>query len=189
VLVDLHEHAGLGCVAERDFTGALQNCRRALAHARRFGFPVAFTRKLEQASGPPGGRHEPSWLSGFLPSRSEMVFERFGLSCYSSPAFAEMMDHAGESYVLAGLFAETSCLATALDGALRKHRVAFLEDASASRAMGRASPADTHDITTGIMALHVEVTDTTRWIRASAPSTLRLIASAGNEATDSGHGK
>ena len=62
-----------------------------------------------------------------------MVFERQQPSCYSNQLFENVVSQAG-SFAIAGLIAEETCLATAIDASRRGHHVTFLSDASASRA-------------------------------------------------------
>ena len=121
---------------------ALDNCMAAIRHARNFGIPIAFTR---QSDGPEVfERSAPSaWISGFEPKRSDMVFERQQPSCYSNQLFANVVSQAG-SFAIAGLGAEESCLATAIDASRRGHHVTFLSDASASRCRRNADAAAVH---------------------------------------------
>ena len=58
--------------------------------------------------------HQSAWISGFEPRRSDMVFERQQPSCYSNHLFENVVSQAG-SFAIAGLVAEETCLATAID--------------------------------------------------------------------------
>ena len=78
------------------------------------------------------GSEHSAWISGFEPKRSDMVFERQQPSCYTNQLFEDVVSQTG-SFAIAGLVAEESCLATAIDAAHRGHHVTFLSDASVSR--------------------------------------------------------
>jgi nicotinamidase-related amidase len=126
VFVDLCQENLPVCCSGQEIVATLENCRSALKHARRRGCPIAFVRRA-----PPFVLFEhdvPLWIPGFMPRRSEMVFDRHTDSCFSSPAFEERMKDTS-FFVLAGLSAETVGLATALDAYLRKQRCIFLADA------------------------------------------------------------
>ena len=53
--------------------------------------------------------------------RSDMVFERQQPSCYSNQLFENVVSQAG-SFAIAGLVAEETCLATAIDASRRGHQ-------------------------------------------------------------------
>jgi len=164
VLVDLCEStlAPLGSGVE--ITRVLANCQEALAHARALGSPIAFVRPAKADA----RRGEGAWIAGFRPRRSEMVFFRRSHSCYSSPAFADMMAHAGSHMVLAGLSTETVFLATAVEAHHQQHGLTYLLDASlGQRLKGERSNA-AKDVVSHFMGIYGEVTRTQAWIEATA---------------------
>ena len=167
VLVDMHSegtHRSEAYSAE-----AIANCRAALHHARSRGFKVAFTRRMNLPKTLWATPHYPSWIEGFEPTRSDMVFDRQMPSCYANEEFAEMVDRIGGVYVIAGLFGEGACLSTAIDAFHRDHRITFLADASASRACWDV-PADTmHRAVSGIISHYAYVGGTKPWIHATSP--------------------
>jgi nicotinamidase-related amidase len=116
---------------------ALENCRMALAHARRVGLPVAFLRMIGQSPFFNPVLSYSNWISGFEPLTSEMVFERSKPSCYANREFAHAMSEGGGHFVLAGFSGEAGCLATAVDAFHRGHRVTYLADDSASHDLYR----------------------------------------------------
>jgi nicotinamidase-related amidase len=170
VLVDLQrEHiAESRGLATPQTIEALANCRAALAHARSCGFPIAFVRRSNRAplsnSPVPNSR----WLEGFEPKRTDMVFERNRPSCYASPAFADVMANETASFVLAGLGAETACLATALEAFHRGQQFTFLADASVSRALDDISADQVHRTIEKVVGTYGEVIKTRTWIAASS---------------------
>ena len=170
VLVDLHEATtGKGSHIDAPaLSQALANCRAALVHARATGLPVAFARRVAYESSPWVAQRYPVWLDGFEPKRSDMVFDRPGPSCYASPEFADMMHYTSGNYVIAGLFAETSCLSTVVDAHHRNHRTTYLMDASASRAHDDISAADMHNAVHNIVSLYGTVVSTKAWIRMTS---------------------
>jgi nicotinamidase-related amidase len=172
VLVDLQEAAlaqargRAGRLAET----ALGNCRLVLDRARAIGIPVAFVRRrprgLAFLDGPRG------WIEGFEPRRSDMIFERDRPSCYSSPEFAQVIRDGGCHFVLAGLAAESGCLATLVEAFHRGHRAIYLCDAAASAPVGRFGADETHGLIAELMRGYARVMETQTWI---AGVTRRLV--------------
>jgi nicotinamidase-related amidase len=149
---------------------AIENCRRALAHARRAGIPVAFVRW--RGASPFFNPATPfsGWIDGFVPTRDDAVFERGRPSCYASAPFADMMAHAGSQIVLAGFAGEAACLATAIDAFHRGQRVTFLEDASASHGLGEFDASEVHGVISRIVELYGDVSSTHTWIASTTRS-------------------
>jgi len=166
VLVDLHgepdqpERADLD---ENGFLLALEKCRTVLGFARLACLPVAFVRHKPPAASFLSTNTYPSWLRGFRPYRSDMVFERALPSCYASIEFADMARRNRE-LVLAGIFGETSCLATLIDAHSRSDKFTFLSDASMSRGHGGVSAETMHKSAVGIASLYCEISSTDAWI-------------------------
>jgi nicotinamidase-related amidase len=146
---------------------AIENCRRALGHARRVGIPVAFVRR--RGTSPFFNPATPlaGWIDGFVPTRSDAVFERSQPSCYASAPFADMMAHAGSHIVLAGFAGEAACLATAIDAFHRGQRVTFLEDASASHGLGEFEASEVHGVISRVVELYGDVCSTHTWIAST----------------------
>jgi len=166
VLIDLHDDKSAetcdGDSVER--AKALANCRLALAHARTRGFPVAFFRRVQRPSSFSECVKLPSWIPGFEPTRSDMVFDRQHPSCYGSAEFVEMTDHTGGNCVIAGLFGESSCLATAVDAFHRNHGLTYLADASLSRGRHGISSGAMHESVTSIASQFAKIMRTRNWI-------------------------
>lgn len=173
VIVDLQQknHGELSKDGAIDLSRSLDNCMAAIRHARNLGLPIAFTRQGENQ-----GRFERSaqsaWISGFEPRRSEMVFERQQPSCYTSQLFDDVVSQIG-SFVIAGLVADQTCLATAIDASHRGHRVTFLSDASASRGRIAADAGAVHAVTTNAIALFADTVTTRHWLAATSPRSSR----------------
>jgi nicotinamidase-related amidase len=166
VLVDLHGETGFEDASENNgFSRALERCREALNFARMVGMPVAFVRHKPQSASMLAAGTYPSWLDGFRPFRSDMVFERAVPSCYASMEFADMARRSGK-LILAGIFGETSCLATLIDGHGRNHRFTFLADACVSRGRPGISAETMHQSVMGIASLYSEVLTTDIWIES-----------------------
>jgi nicotinamidase-related amidase len=143
---------------------ALENCRLALAHARRVGLPVAFLRMIGQSPFFNPVLSYSNWISGFEPLTSEMVFERSKPSCYANREFAHAMSEGGGHFVLAGFSGEAGCLATAVDAFHRGHRVTYLADASASHDLDRIAAPTVHETVTQLIGLYGDVITTRRWL-------------------------
>lgn len=169
VLLDLQQDwfSGARSLDPHHSTDALRNCREALAHARRMGFPVAFVRR-SNGSGPfSSAAATARWIERFEPHGSDMVFERDKPSCFASPLFADVMATSGAPIVLAGFSGEAACLASALDAFHRGHDFTFLSDASASRTMGGTAADQVHALLIQVIQLYGAVTDTERWVRTT----------------------
>jgi nicotinamidase-related amidase len=166
VLVDLHDdHVPDGKIdPERcHVRRALDRCRSALGYARSRGIPVAFVRHNAPPATFLATQAYPSWIQDIRPTRSEMVFERAMPSCYASSEFAQMAQH-NRRLVLAGLFGESSCLSTLVEGFGRNHHFVFLADASVSRESGGVPADEVHRGVAAIAAHYSEVLSTDAWI-------------------------
>lgn len=166
VLVDIHadQPAMTECAPERqDFLMALKNCGTALDYARRHDLPVAFVRHMSPPQSFLATRAYPAWLGDIRPRRSDMIFERPLPSCYASSEFAQMA-HRGRELVLAGLFGETSCLATLMEGYGRGHAFSYLADASVSRGVDGIPPDQVHRSVTAIASIYSDVSSTRAWM-------------------------
>jgi len=168
VLVDLHhELFDLFEVGVSGPTRAIDNCLAVLRHARALGFPVAFTRRIAEPEVLAAAPTYPRWISGFEPQRSDMVFDRCKPSCYASSDFAEMAEHLGGNFVVAGQVGELSCLSTAVDAFHRDQRPTFLTDALVTRG-GKDLPAATMERTLGhVISLYVDTDTADGWTRAT----------------------
>jgi nicotinamidase-related amidase len=173
VMVDLQQKNHVELAKDRacDLTRALENCMSAIRHARNLGLPIAFTR---QASGPGriGTSAQSAWISGFEPKRADMVFERQLPSCYTNQLFDDVVSQLG-SFAIAGLVAEETCLATAIDASHRGHHVTFLSDASVSRGRHGADAGAVHVVTTKAIELFADTATTRHWLLATSPRTPR----------------
>lgn len=153
---------------------ALENCRLALTHARRVGLPVAFLRMIGQSPFFNPVLSYSNWISGFEPLTSEMVFERSKPSCYANREFAHAMSEGGGHFVLAGFSGEAGCLATAIDGFHRGHRITYLADASASHDLDRIAAPTVHETVTQLIGLYGDVTTTRSWLSGQTASVSML---------------
>jgi nicotinamidase-related amidase len=170
VLVDLHHaHSSETGANPRvnDLATALEQCRAALGHARRHGLPVAFVRHMSPPQSFLANPAYPSWLGDIRPRRSDMIFERPFPSCYASSEFAQMALRSRE-LVLAGLFGETSCLTTLMEGYGRGHAFTYLADASVSRGVDSIPPDQVHRSVTAIASLYSGVSSTEAWMNRTS---------------------
>jgi nicotinamidase-related amidase len=169
VMVDLQESnydelsKDRGC----DLTRSMENCTLAIRHARTLGLPIAFTRSSGHSAAAEGTTQS-AWISGFEPKRSDMVFERPQPSCYSNQLFEDVVSRIG-SFAIAGLVAEETCLATAIDASHRGHSVTFLRDASVSRGRPNADARAVHLLTTQAIELFADPVATRDWLVATTP--------------------
>lgn len=152
---------------------ALENCRRALAHSRELGFPIAFLRMVGRSPFFNPALSYSRWIPGFEPLTSDMVFERSMPSCYANREFGHAMTEGGGHFVLAGFSGEAGCLATAIEAFHRGHSVTYLADASASLGLNQIPPASVHETVVELIGLYGEVTTTQSWISEQSASVFR----------------
>ena len=170
VLVDLH-HDLFNLFEVSGVSGptrAIENCGAVLRHARALGFPVAFTRRIAAPATLGAAPSYPHWINGFEPQRSDMVFDHCQPSCYASAEFAEMADHLGGNFVVAGQVGEVSCLSTAVDAFHRGQRPTFLTDALVSRGGGDIPATKMERALGHIMSLYVDCDTADGWMIATS---------------------
>jgi len=174
VMVDLQEK-NYAAMAQDNAPGvqrSLNNCMAAIRHARELAIPIAFTRDSDGPGVLERSTQSAAWISGFEPRRSDMVFERQQPSCYSNHLFENVVAQAG-SFAIAGLIAEETCLATAIDASRRGHHVTFLSDASASRCRHNADAAAVHVLATRAIELFADIASTGQWLVATSQRPLK----------------
>lgn len=169
VMVDLQEknYAELAKDRASDLARSMENCTLAIRHARNLGLPIAFTRP----AGNPGAIEraaQSAWISGFEPKRADMVFERPQPSCYANQLFEDVVSQIG-NFAIAGLLAEETCLATAIDASHRGHNITFLSDASVSRGRHNTDSQAVHSLTTKAIKLFADTVTTRHWLAATSP--------------------
>src|ERR1700716_147741 len=171
VMVDLQEknYDELACDRATDLARSLENCMSAIRHARNLGVPIAFTRQTDSSESI-GRLAQSAWISGFEPKRSDMVFERPEPSCYANQLFANVVSQIG-GFAIAGLVAEQTCLATAIDASHRGHKITFLSDASVSRGRPNTDSQAVHSLTTKAIELFADTVTTRRWLVSTSPRT------------------
>jgi nicotinamidase-related amidase len=171
VMIDLQQKNYDELAKDRasDLRRSLENCMSAIQHARNLGLPIAFTRQGDN----PGlieRSAQSAWISGFEPKRSDMVFEREQPSCYTNRLFEDVVSRI-ESFAIAGLVAEQTCLATAIDAAHRGHNITFLSDASVSSGRHNSDSQAVHSLTTKAIELFADTATTRHWLVATSPRT------------------
>lgn len=162
VLVGLHESQNANAAPD-SVSIALARCANALTTARSRQIPVAFVRRLTPPSSVAEPVAYPAWLKGFEPRRNDLVFDLLQPSCYSNDEFTRTMDHSNGNFVIAGLFAETSCLATAVDAHHRRHHFTYLSDASACADTGSVPAAMFHASVSQVISLYGAVAESGEW--------------------------
>jgi hypothetical protein len=90
-------------------------------------------------------------------------------SCSSFEPLTAMMNQSRGGIVLAGFAGESTYPSTSIDAFHRSHEVAFLCDASASRALDDVAADDVHGAVSKISGLYGEVYETTDWIASTLP--------------------
>jgi nicotinamidase-related amidase len=162
ILAGLHQSDQPGFEWD-ELKDVLGNCRVILTSARSAGIPVAFVRCIAPPLSVSEPRAYPAWLKGFVPMRNDMVFDVLQPSCYSNTEFSRAMEHNNGNFVIAGLFAETTCLSTAIDAHHRRHNFIYLSDASACRNNGAFPASLFHDAISHVISVYGNTTEAARW--------------------------
>jgi nicotinamidase-related amidase len=139
----------------------LHNCARLLGAARRRDLPVAHFRQL--LPGPYFSEDSAlsGWIEEFRPRPNEAVYQRDVPSAYRNEIFRTFMDAMDDPLVLlAGLTSERACLSTVIDAVHLGHRIAFVEDASASSGFGGRSASESHAVASDLVAEFCDVIST-----------------------------
>ena len=169
VLIDMHHDLAREEMPSAPlFSEALANCRAALRHARACSIPVAFTRQAVASATMVTSPAYPRWIEGFEPSRWDMVFDRQRPSCYASTEFAEVADELCGNYVMAGRFAELSCLSTAVEAFHRDHHPMVLSDALMCAPQSEFVVPGMQQAVTSILSHYADTATTLTWIRATS---------------------
>jgi nicotinamidase-related amidase len=143
--------------AVKDASSVMEGCKRLLTAARRFGIPIAHTKRVEADACFNPESPLTSWVEECRPTPYEMIYEHTAPSAYSVETFSRFFDHVQSPLiVLAGFGANYTGLATAIDGFSRGHQVWFVNDASGSYD-GNASIS--HAPVCSIISQFAEVTD------------------------------
>ncbi|MES2294857.1 MAG: isochorismatase family protein [Pseudomonadota bacterium] len=173
VLVGLHQNPDGSSNSLPAYRGALSNCRAVLDRARASNIPVAYARNIAPKS-MNDRLHYPSWIPGFEPVRSDMIFDVLQPSCYSNTEFARAMEYTNGNFAIAGLFAETTCLSTAIDAYHRRHDFTYLFDASACRNIETIPAAAIHGAVSQVMSAYGKIMEGSQW-SLSLPSRRRAM--------------
>jgi nicotinamidase-related amidase len=170
VFVDLQQEyiASPRALAIPSAADVLVNCRAALAHARKIGWPVAFIRWAGRSPFFNQATKFSHWIEGFEPTGADMIFERSRPSCYASSQFSEVIASSGGNYILAGFAGEAACLSTAIDAFHRGHRITYLSDASASHDLDDMTGNEVHRVVSKVIGLYGDVMSTRSWISATS---------------------
>lgn len=159
VLADLQrEYIAAGrAYAIASLEDCLGRCKAILDEARMMGLPIAHFRQLRASSFFNHASPFSKWIEDFQPRCNEMVFSRTMPSCYSNSGFCNFLERIeAPTIVLAGLTGEEACLSTAIDALHKNHKLIFVKDASASRAIGNLDEAETHELLSKIISHYAE---------------------------------
>lgn len=141
--------------------GIVAGCRAALSVARARGMGIAFVRG--DAAAGPGGAAAAGWIKGFEPSRSDVLLDRHGPSCYTSEYFDDVVQAAGGDIVIAGFAGQGGCIATAADAICAGHRITVLRDATYDKASELFAEPQLHQLA-AFTKFGIRSTTVHRWI-------------------------
>lgn len=139
----------------------LKNCRMLLESVRDLGLPICHFRQIGSGNHFNSASRFSRWIDDLRPRSSEMVFERSLPSCYSNDAFKNLLSRADKpTVILAGLAGEEAVLSTSIDALHRGHKLIFVQDASASHAIGNLGEDEAHAFLTSLISIYSDVTTT-----------------------------
>ena len=153
----------------------LANCATALAAARSAHIQVAFVRRMLPAPSISEPPPYPAWIKGFEPTRDDMVFDVLQPSCYSNMEFARTIDYSNGNFAIAGLFAESTCLSTAVEAHHRHHNFVYLFDASGSQNHGMVPLLQFHAAVTQMISGYGPVMKAAEWSLAVSSNRIRKV--------------
>jgi len=143
--------------------GIVSNARRALAHARSLGLPVALVRSQG---------NQAAWLKGFEPRREDAVLLRTAPSCYSNLFFDETVQSAAGHIVLCGFPGRGGCIATVSGAIHAGHSVTVLRDATLDDAADPVAGSLLRHLTSYV-DFEVAAISTSAWISSEGVPELR----------------
>ncbi len=129
-----------------------------LSKARSLRLPIAHFRRVENGYLFNEGTPFSDWIDGFSPRANEFVFSHSKPSCFSSSAFRKMIDQVDDPVlVVAGFSGEETCLSTVIEGYHLGCRTIFVEDCSATSALGELDEAASHNAVCSIISRYAEI--------------------------------
>lgn len=136
----------------------IENCSMLLETARQLKLPIAHFRLLQ--TGYFFNRASPfsNWVDQVRPRANEYVFDRALPSCFSNPAFDELMREVEyPEVIIAGLGGERGCLSTAVDCFHRGYSATFVTDCSASLPVRNGSESGAHASVVDLISVYADV--------------------------------
>lgn len=126
-----------------DFEPTVKASRTLLDMWRSKSWPVAHLKRISDSGWFPRSQPSLDWIDSVSPRPSELVFEHYLPSAYSSARYTDYMRGMREmSCILAGFSLDETILSTAVDGFHRGHRYYVACDAVAARRPPSGSPQD-----------------------------------------------
>lgn len=154
-----------------DTSECLKNCAKLLEMARQRRMPIAHFRRTSRDHFFNRETRFSHWIDDFKPRANEHVFEREQPSCFSQRGFWQLINAIDDPTVIfAGFSGERACLSTAVDAFHQGTRAIFLQDCSATQAIGELDEARSHSIVFDIIRHYAEVTTLNRAFRDSVTS-------------------
>lgn len=141
----------------------LNNCKRALAHAKYHKMSIAFARFVS-FSDENAHRQYPIWLDDFQPTREDMIFDIARASFYANMEFAALMRESDVAATFIGRIGDISGVRTAREASRRGHRFTLLSDASDCSPPVGALRLARQSAVIDIMASYGAVLTSSQWI-------------------------
>lgn len=154
-------HHTPGVPPDRQQDKMLDNCERLLSEARAHAIPIAYLRHVTVSLTRLQSQN-PVWISGFEPTREDMIFDTFNPRPYENEEFSHAIGQCGGCYWLAGRFDEIDCTSLVVDASDRKQQLILISDALSFEA-----PQSTNGVLDLARLRHIShncVTTTSKWI-------------------------
>ena len=141
----------------------ISNCQSLMANARLRRFSIAHFRQVRRETEFNVATEFCGWIEEFRPNPFEMTFERSKPSCYAAEKFDELLRALDDpEFLLVGLTGGGACLSTAVEAFHRGDRCIFVEDASASPAVGGLNEIRSHEVITDLVRSYCQVVSTSQ---------------------------
>ncbi len=159
VLVDIQEaiHAIKGCADNSSDNYCLMKIGKLLNVCRELKLPIAHLNRVSHHTTAHNNQTDDEYAD-LLPQKNEQVYKRRLPSCYSNRSFVELLESVRNPRLLiAGYYAETSFLSTAVESFHRGWRATFLSDCSKTRPFGSFNQKEAHNAVCLLISLYADV--------------------------------
>lgn len=137
---------------------SLEQLKSVLGTAREKNWPVVHVRHLQAGSIFNPESNLSDFVEGVSPNLGEYSVQKSNFSCFSSPEFVNFVEkYSDHELVVVGYGSTMCCLSTIVDGYHKGFKFSFVQDASASKAIGGLTEAGLHTHAVAIISTFAEI--------------------------------